>query len=165
MTNSQFRAPSPLQPTALIDSANYSVNNPASGLPSRETIHRAISTAYYAVFHSISASNAAIRHGAPTDAAAAQTWTNTYREMRHNVAATRLANHLFRLGPDGQTLANAFISLKGARETADYDPNKELTTAEANYWIRQARTAIIALQGMPDADRQILMNITLTGHP
>ena len=51
MTTGQFQLPSPLDPTALIDSAYQAVNNALPGGPSREAVHRAISTAYYAVFH------------------------------------------------------------------------------------------------------------------
>ena len=86
MTTSQFRPPSPLDPTVLIDSADHAVNNALPGGPSREVIHRAISTAYYAVFHAVNASNADIQHGAPTNAVTAQAWTNTYRQMRHGFA-------------------------------------------------------------------------------
>ena len=165
MTTAPFQPPLPLQPSTLIDSADNSVNNAPPGGPSRETIHRAISTAYYAVFHAISASNADVQHGIPTNAASARDWTNTYRQMRHNFAARSLNNHLFHLTRDAQFLANSFTDLKAARETADYDPNRALTTAEANYWLRVARTALSALQAMTAADRQILRNITLTGNP
>ena len=162
MTTGPFQPPSPLQPTALIDSADNAVNNAAPGGPSRETIHRAVSTAYYAVFHAISASNAAVQHGVPADATAAEAWTNTYRRMRHNFAARSLYRYRSRLTRDARSLANRFIRLKTARETADYDPTQALTAVEANYWIREARTALNALQAMSAADRQILRNITLT---
>ena len=165
MTTAPFQPPSPLQPTTLIDSADNSVNNALPGRPTRETIHRAVSTAYYAVFHAISASNADVQHGVPTNTASARAWTNTYRRMRHNFAARSLNSHLFHLTPGARFLANSFTNLKAARETADYDPNRALTTAEANYWIRVARTALSALQAMTAADRQILRNITLTGYP
>ena len=102
MTTAQFRAPFPLHPTALLDTADNSINNPGTGSPSRETIHRAISTAYYALFHAINASNADITHGGPTNTLTAQAWTNTYRQMRHNFAATHLNHHLFRLAPNGR---------------------------------------------------------------
>ena len=165
MTTVQFQPPSPLQPAVLIDSADAAVNNAAPGGPSRETIHRAISTAYYAVFHAINASNAAVQHGVPADAAAAQAWTSAYRRMRHNLAARSLEQHLPRLTLDARALANGFIGLKAVRETADYDPTQSLTTDDANHWIREARTALSALQAMSAADRQILRNITLTGNP
>ena len=165
MTAGQFQLPYPLDPTALIDSADYAVNNAPPGGPSRETIHRAISTVYYAVFHAINASNANVRHGVPANAATAQLWTDTYRQMRHNPATNRLRRHLFRLTSNAQLLANYFTNLKTARETADYDPNRVLTVGDANFWIREARAALVALQAMTRADRHIFSNITLDGHP
>ena len=165
MTNTPFQPPSPLEPTALIDTADNAVNNTSSSDPSRETIHRAISTAYYAVFHAINASNATAQNGVPTNPATAQAWTTTYRHMRHNSAARSLKQHFFNLNPDTRILANSFINLKTARETADCDPNRALITGDANHWIREARNALIALQAMSAADRQILMRITLTGNP
>ena len=165
MTTGQFQPPSPLQPVALIDSADHAVNNAPPGGPSREAIHRAISTAYYAVFHAVCASNATTQHGIPTTAATAREWTDTYRQMRHGLAAGRLNRHLFSLAPNARILATSFINLKIARETADYDPNRVLTIGDANFWIGKARSALTALQAMPPADRQTFNNITLTGNP
>ena len=165
MTAGQFQLPYPLDPTALIDSADYSVNNAPPGGPSRETIHRTISTVYYAVFHAINASNANIRHGVPANATTAQLWTDTYRQMRHNRPTNSLRRHLFRLTSNAQLLANYFTNLKTARETADYDPNRVLTVGDANFWIGEARAALVALQAMTPTDRRIFSNIALDGHP
>ena len=165
MSTAQFRAPFPLHPTALLDTADNSINNPGTGSPSRETIHRAISTAYYALFHAINASNADITHGGPTNTPTAQAWTDTYRQMRHNFAARHLNQHMFSFASNGRILAKSFADLKTARETADYDPNTVLTTGDANHWIRQSRTALAILQAMRPTERQTLKSITLTGHP
>ena len=165
MTTGQLQQPSPLDPTALIDSADHAVNNAPPIGPSREAIHRAISTAYYAVFHAISAVNADARHGVPTNRTTAQAWTHTYRQMRHGSATKRLSQYLFSLTQDARLLANGFINLKTARETADYDPNRVMTVGDANFWIGQARAALIAMQAMTAADRQTFSNITLTGNP
>ena len=165
MTTGQFQPPRPLDPTALIDSADQAVNNAPPISPSREAIHRAISTAYYAVFHAISAINADVQHGVPTNPAAAQAWINTYRQMRHGFATRSLSQNLFSLIQDARHLTNGFINLKTARETADYDPNRVMTVGDANYWIGQARAALIAMQAMTAADRQTFSNITLTGNP
>ena len=165
MTTNQFQLPSPLDPSALIDSAYHAVNNAPPGGPSREAVHRAISTAYYAVFHAINASNADVQHGVPASAATARAWTNTYRRMRHNFAAQSLGQHFFSLTQNARSLANYFTNLKTARETADYDPNRILTSGDANYWIGEARAALIALQAMTVADRRTFRNITLSGNP
>ena len=165
MTTGQLQLPSPLDPIGLIDSADHAINNAPLGGPSRETVHRAISTAYYAVFHAINANNAHVRHGVPANPATAQAWTNTYRQMRHNFAARSLGQHLFYLTGDARRLANRFINLKTARETADYDPNRALTAGEANFWIGEARAALTALQAMTAADRRTFRNISITGYP
>ena len=122
MTATPFQPPSPLQPAALINTAENAINNTPSPGPTRETIHRAISTAYYAIFHAVNASNADTRHGIPSNPATARAWTTTYRQMRHTFATTSLANHLLHLAPNPTILANSLINLKIARETADYDP-------------------------------------------
>lgn len=165
MTTGPFQPPSPLDPTVLINSTDHAVNNAPHGGPSREVVHRAISTAYYAVFHAINASNAEIRHGVPTNAATAQTWTNTYRQMRHGFATRSLGQHLFYLTHHARSLANHLMNLKTARETADYDPNRILTVGDANYWIGEARAALSALLTMTAADHQTFSNIVLTGNP
>ena len=165
MTASQFQPPSPLDPTALIDSADHAVNNSPPLGASREAIHRAVSTAYYAVFHAICAINADVQHGVPTNPTTAQAWTDTYRQIRHNLATRRLSENLLSLPQDAQHLANGFISLKGARETADYDPNRVMTAGDANFWIEEARAALIAMQAMTVAERQTFSAITLIGNP
>lgn len=165
MTANQFQPPSPLDPTALIDSADHAVKNPPPLGASREAIHRAVSTAYYAVFHAICAINADVQHGVPTNPATAQAWTDTYRQMRHGFATRSLSQNLLSLAQDARHLANGFINLKTARETADYDPNRVMTVGDANFWIGQAKAALIAMQAMTAADRQTFSNITLTGNP
>ena len=165
MTTSQFQPPSPLDPTALIDSADQAVNNAPPIGASREAIHRAISTAYYAVFHAICAINADVRHGVPTNPTTAQAWTDTYRQMRHGFATRSLSQNLLSLAQDARHLANGFINLKTARETTDYDPNRVMTVGDAHFWIGQARAALIAMQALTAADRQTFSNITLTGNP
>jgi len=158
-----------MDPTVLVDSADHAVNNALPDGPSREVIHRTISTAYYAVFHAVNASNANIQHGVPTNAATARAWTNTYRQMRHGFATRNLGQHLFYLTHHARSLANHFTNLKTARETADYDPNRMLTVGDANYWanywIDEAKAALSALRAMTAVDRRTFSNITLTGNP
>ena len=122
-------------------------------------------SSFNAVFHAVNASNADIRHGVPTNAATAQAWTRTYRQMRHNFATGSLGQNLFHLTRYARHLANHPINLKTARETADYDSNRLLTAGDANYWIGEAGSALISLQAMTAADRRTFSNITLTGNP
>ena len=165
MTTIRFQPPSPLDPTILIDSADHSVNNAPSGDPSREVIHRAISSAYYAVFHAVNASNADVQNGIPMNAASARAWTATYRQVRHGFATRNLRRHPFQLTRDAQLLSNHFTNLKNARETAGYDPNRLLTIGDANYRTGEAKAALVVLQSMSVADRRTFSDIALTGNP
>ena len=58
--NAPFPTPTPLAPPMLLATADYSINNPPAGQAAdRETIPRAVSTAYYAVFHASNADSLA----------------------------------------------------------------------------------------------------------
>ena len=58
--------------------------------------------------------------------------TNTYRQMRPRFSQLEaLSQNLLSLTQDARHLANGFINLKIARETADYDPNRVMTVGDA----------------------------------
>ena len=164
--NAPFPTPTPLDPPTLLAAAEYSINNPPAGQAAdRETIHRAVSTAYYSVFHAINASNADALAAFPSNRQNPSAWTDTYREMRHGRAARYLQRNLRHLSRPGQRLAQNFSQLKTAREAADYDPNTTIGLQAARQWIRQARVALVALDALSPAERVTLANITLYGRP
>ena len=56
-------------------------------LPSSDTdIRRAISTAYYALFHTLAASNADLIAGQPGSNRSAHAWDRAYRRLEHGRA-------------------------------------------------------------------------------
>ncbi|MDE2841766.1 MAG: hypothetical protein OXN21_00135 [Chloroflexota bacterium] len=61
----------------------------AGGQPTEEDLRRAISTAYYAMFHALAASNADLTDG-PMTQANRDKWTGTYRSLRHARASDML---------------------------------------------------------------------------
>ena len=84
--NAPFPTPTPLDPPTLLVAAERSINNPPVGQAAdRETIHRAVSTAYYSVFHAINASNA------DTLAAVPSNRQNPRRVDRHLTARCDMA--------------------------------------------------------------------------
>jgi len=161
--NVPFPTPTPLDPPTLLAAAERSINNPPVGqAANRAAIHRAVSTAYYSVFH---ASNADALAAVPSNRQNPGAWTDTYREMRHGRAARYLQRNLRHLSGPGQRLAQNFSQLKTAREAADYDPNTTIGLQAAQRWIRQARSALAALNTLSLAERVTLANITLYGRP
>lgn len=79
----------------------------ASGQPSQEALRRAISTAYYAMFHALATSNANILVGQKTPSNQPD-WTSTYRSLRHFRAENPLYGwpHLF--SPLTRTVGGTF---------------------------------------------------------
>ena len=60
--------------------------------PSNECIRRAISNAYYAMFHALAASNAGVIVGPPHDDLTAEAWIRVYRGLRPQYGQARIPN-------------------------------------------------------------------------
>ena len=160
-----FQPPAPLDPWALIDSVRDTLNRAAHGTPvSRETFHRAVSTAYYAVFHALARNNADNIIGAPTNPSMALDWIDAYRRMRHGYAAYQLRQHMPTLDRNGREFSLRFINLKTARETADYNPDAVFNLASVSLWLNRAIAALKNLGAMSPTDKRTITNIVLYGH-
>ena len=161
-----FQPPAPLDPWALIGSVRDTLNQAAHGTPvSRETFHRAVSTAYYAVFHALARNNADNIIGAPTNPSMALDWIHAYRRMRHGYAVAQLRQHMFTLDSNGHDLSDHFINLKAARETADYNPDAVFNLASARHWLNRAIAALNNLDAMSPTNKRTITNIIIYGHP
>lgn len=123
------------------------------GVRTREGfLRRAVSDAYYALFHAIAAACADTIVGArkrSTDA-----WRRVYRGIDHTKSRDdlRLAASVSGSPPALATIAAAFVAVQSARHAAaDYDPRGELVTrADAETYIALAESAIGALDRLPD---------------
>lgn len=165
-TGIPFQPPAPLDPWALIDSVRDTLNQAAYGTPvSRETFHRAVSTAYYAVFHALARNNADNIIGPPANPSMALDWIDAYRRMRHGYAARQLRQHISTLDRNGREFSIRFINLKAARETADYNPNAVFNLASVSLWLNRAIAALNNLGAMSPTDKRTITNIVLSGHP
>ena len=161
-----FQPPVPLDPWALIRSVRDTLNQAAHPMPaSRETIHRAVSTAYYAVFHALARNNADNIIGPPANPAMALDWVDAYRRMRHGYAANQHQQYMFTLDRNGRDFSDHFINLKNARETADYNPNVFFNLTSASHWLNRAIAALNNLDAMRPTDKRTITNIVLYGQP
>lgn len=135
---------------------------PASGQPSQEALRRAVSTAYYAMFHALANSNADLTEGNETPANQAN-WTRTYRSLRHVRAASILQKwpHLF--GQQVQNFAVVIDAMKAQREEADYNPDATFSVRQVLNSINRAEQAITAFSSAPHQDRAMVTVATLAG--
>ncbi len=91
---------------------------PGDAPPTQARLRRAISTAYYAMFHCLAASAADLFIGAERNPA----WHRTYRALEHGRArsACRQAQAMPEFPAEIRDFAKAFIVLQIERQKADY---------------------------------------------
>lgn len=134
----------------------------ATGQPTQEALRRAVSTAYYSMFHTLATSNANLIHGprTPTNQAA---WTATYRSLRHARAGTMLQGwpHLF--SPAVRNFAVIIDAMKRQREYADYNPDASFTQQQVITRIANAEQAIADFNSAPLQEKALAAIATLAG--
>ncbi len=126
--------------------------------PLPDSLRRAISTAYYAMFHALASSNADCLVGTPHDPLTEHAWSRTYRGLNHNAARRNLLPDLGLFSPQVRRFADAFAQLQAARHSADYDPNKSFTLSETLAWIDLAEEVIQGFM-QTDADERKMVAI------
>lgn len=89
---------------------------------------RAVSTAYYAMFHALLQNNADMLYGSETTQPKSPGWTAIYRSLTHTRARSKMAPGNMSDFPDAITdFAATFLDLQQQREDADYNPNAIFT--------------------------------------
>ena len=131
------------------------------GRPRQAMLKRAISTAYYAMFHALCNSNADLVAGQPVDPPSREAWTRTYRSLDHRPARNRLAEVQMSMHPAVRRFAIAFALLQEQRLTADYDPHSRFLRNEVFDLIDIAETATSDLMSTTPAVRRPLATLVL----
>jgi hypothetical protein len=123
------------------------------GRPRQADLQRAVSTAYYALFHVMADDAASLLVGSgagrPNKA-----WSQAYRSLDHG-AARSACQSVAKLNfpPSITGLADIFVALQQERHLADYDPDYTVRRAEVETSIERAERAIAFLQSTPKKDR------------
>ena len=134
----------------------------AGGQPSQGALRRAISTAYYAMFHALASSNADIIVGTKTRSNQSD-WTAIYRSLRHFRAENPLYGwpHLF--SQPVQNFAVIIAGIKKQREDADYNPDVSFAQNQVATWIDRAERAIHDFNTSTRQERSMVAIATLAG--
>ena len=102
-----------IDPQELIDTCRKLAPAAATPPPSEADLRRAISTAYYAVFHTLAASNAELIAGQPQSSVSAYAWERVYRRLDHGRARNNLRAVLNLLSPGGEILRQHLHRIAG----------------------------------------------------
>lgn len=144
----------------LIATARRLANMNASK-PRQADLKRAVSTAYYALFHTLAQECAdrfigvgAVRHGVA--------WRQVYRALEHGFAK-QSCGQVSRLGfsADLVHFADTFARFQDQRHRADYDPAACYRRAEVLLLIEEADHAIKALKQTTTSERRAFAALVL----
>lgn len=157
-----FQPPTPIGWTELIAAGRARLApQPTAHQPAPAAIRRAISDAYYAAFHALTASNADALIGPAHDQLAADAWVRTYRGLDHNQARSQLQQNRASFSTNVQVFADLFRDLQNERHNADYNPRTIFTAQTADTWLDQAETAIANFLQASRSERAAVAILTL----
>ena len=137
------------------------IPQPPAPQPDPAAVRRAISTAYYAAFHALSANNAEVLVGAASDQLTADAWIQIYRGLNHNQARVQLQQNRARLSVDAQVFAKLFADLQDERHSADYNPVATFTAAAAANWLDKTEASITNFLQTSRSERAAIAILTL----
>lgn len=151
-----------IDPNQLLDVAAELATAPRRGAPRQAKLRRAVSTAYYALFHSLvsAASDLLVGQNERTS----PRYLVVYRSFEHGkmkevcrqISQGNLRNQF---GAQLQECAAAFVELQESRHGADYDPTIRIPLSDARAAISKANDAIEKLNASPNGERFFFLTI------
>ena len=125
------------------------------GRPRQSNLRRAVSTAYYALFHCLALCCADLLVGGPSADRSQSAWNQTYRALQHGFARQRCQRPDISGFPGKiQNFAGAFSEMQQHRHRADYNPDATFVKADVMQLIDYAENAILSFQQVPARDRR-----------
>lgn len=134
--------------------------------PRQSNLRRAVSTAYYAMFHCLAKCCADTLVGSRSADRSNPAWRQAYRALEHGFAKNSCKNQeiMKKFPQDIEDFANTFVSLQEKRHSADYDPFAQFTKLEVISDISSARDVIDRFRSSPIKDRRAFSAFVLFKH-
>lgn len=144
-----------MTPSNLIATSRTLADTGRLGRPRQTDLRRAVSTAYYAMFHCLAACCADLLVGGSSADRNERAWVQTYRALDHGAARRRCAAAAIRDFPAAiQQFAAVFLDLQEKRHRADYAPEDNFPRLIVLKDISAVETAIARLQQVPAKERR-----------
>lgn len=162
-----------LNPEHLFEQADKLIGAPPAGPPRQVDVRRAISAAYYGVFHA-TLTAAADQFVGVTRRSTSQ-YALVYRSIDHKwlrnlceeVKKPTLPSRFVPFAPPGgfgahiSAFAAATLELQEKRHSADYDPLIRVKTSDAQLAIQTARAALQRLNDAGSIEREAFLSLLL----
>ena len=126
------------------------------GRPRGTDLRRAVSTAYYAMFHCLARSCADTLIGKSGTVRGTDAWTRTYRALDHNAAKRRCqdAKSIARFPKNTRLFAKTFVQIQEQRHRADYAPGAVFGKSEVAQRINDVEDVIKRFEKESMANRR-----------
>ena len=130
------------------------------GRPRQTDLCRAVSAAYYALFHALAKCCADMLAGSVPATRNQMSWRQTYRALEHGPARERCSSQvgMRRFSPEIQRFAETFVNMQRLRQDADYDPHVTFDRSRVRQFVDRAADTIT---GFEAADRGQRRNFAL----
>ena len=124
--------------------------------PHNSHFRRAVSTAYYALFHCLAESSANLLAGEDPANRSRRAWRQTYRALNHGAVRNRRNRREFKTDfpQEIQDFAKVFVESQARRNRADYDPTELFSKLDAQSAIDDAEGAINDFMSIESGDRR-----------
>ena len=137
-----------------------------TGRPRRADLCRALSTAYYAMFHCLACTCADRLAGRAGTVGSRSMWRRVYRTPEHRQAKTRCESMPSSFPDEVQEFGHVFSVLQNKRHLADYDPDYRVGKSEVIADIHRARTAIDRFLATPaNVRRDFALHVLMKVRP
>jgi len=145
-----------LKPEDMIVTARQLVKNSGEKRPREADLRRAVSSAYYAMFHCLCTAAADLLIGGKAAKRSDAAWRHVYRALNHGSAKNACNNQeVIKKFPDPfLDFAKEFTESQKRRHDADYDPEARFQKSDVEEFIDTAETAIRNFKQEDTADRR-----------
>ena len=125
------------------------------GRPRQAELRRAVSLAYYAMFHSLAKQAADTLVGATRGSRSQRAWLQAYRSLEHGFAAAQCKRPIIRRFPDEiQSFGKLFIYNQRLRRDADYNPDASFVRYEVLQLIDETERVVLDFERADALDKR-----------
>ena len=125
------------------------------GRPRQAELRRAVSLAYYAMFHSLAKQSADLLVGATRGSRSQQAWLQAYRSLDHRLAAAQCKRPIIRRFPaEIQRFGKAFTNNQQLRQDADYNPDASFVRSDVLKLIDDTERVVLDFERSDALDKR-----------
>lgn len=122
--------------------------------PRRADLCRAVSTAYYALFHCLARACADSLAGRARKVGNRPAWRQVYRALEHGQARKRCENVPSRFPDKVRKFGQTFAEMQSKRHFADYDPDRPVRKSEVIADLKDIEVVIVRFLETPRGVRR-----------